>query len=296
MEARSQSAGGVVMHRYAQTNVQWINQLRAEGYSQPAIEFAWQSYQFALQLFAGQYLPSGKPFIDHFIGTASILTSLQLPMKVVVAGLIHAAYRYGDFGAAGIGISQSKREQIVSAVGDEIETYLARYEKGDWSLRNLATLFDGLDELPTLDRDVLLIRLASELERCLDLGELYFPDIEKRRAAQQKFVESSAPLWVRIADRLGFALLAAELKTVFGEMAASQGEVGPRIRTHHQGAFLVRPESLCEHVGVGARRKLYRACGLVSRIPVRAKRFCKKVFEARVEKDTSATGRSPGRQ
>jgi (p)ppGpp synthase/HD superfamily hydrolase len=274
------------MHRYSQTNVQLINQLRSEGYSQPDIEFVWKTYQFAVQLFAGLYLPSGKPFIDHFVGTASILTSLRLPVEVVVAGLIHAAYRYGDFGEARSGVSQSKRKQVVDIVGGEIEAYVARYENRNWNLQNLAILYDGLDDLSSLDRNVILIRMASELERCLDLGELYFPDTQQRRAAQQKFIETGAPLWVKMAGRLGFASFSAEMKTVFEEMAASKGLVGPRVQTQQQGAFLVRPESLSERLGVGIRRRLYRGYWLASRIPNRAKRFCKRGLGAWIGSET----------
>ena len=80
------------MHPYAQTNVQLFNQLRSQGYSQNDRERVREAYEFAMRLFTGLFLPSGKTFIDHLVGTASILTSLRMPVEVVVAGLIHAAY------------------------------------------------------------------------------------------------------------------------------------------------------------------------------------------------------------
>ena len=64
-------------------------------------------------LFAGLFLPSGKTFIDHLVGAAGILLPyLHMPVELVAAGLIHAAYLHGDFGGATKGISEIKRKQL----------------------------------------------------------------------------------------------------------------------------------------------------------------------------------------
>ena len=88
------------MHAYAQTNVQLFNQLQSEGYSKKDRERVREAYEFAMRLFTSLFLPSGKTFIDHLVGTASILASLHMPVEIVAAGLIHAAYLHGDFGGA----------------------------------------------------------------------------------------------------------------------------------------------------------------------------------------------------
>ena len=75
------------MHAYAQTNVQLFNQLQSEGYSARDRELVRLAYEFAMGLFTGLFLPSGKTFIDHLVGTASILTSLHVPVEVVAASV-----------------------------------------------------------------------------------------------------------------------------------------------------------------------------------------------------------------
>src|SRR5205809_5329802 len=99
----------MAMHAYAQTNIQLLNQLRAGGYATAELARIRDVYEFAMLLFTGRYQPCGKPFIDHLVGTASILAFLHRPVEVVAAGLIHAAYVYGDFGSFRSGISDAKR-------------------------------------------------------------------------------------------------------------------------------------------------------------------------------------------
>jgi (p)ppGpp synthase/HD superfamily hydrolase len=95
--------------KYAQTNVQLFRQMRSEGYSQDERQLVFESYELGMHLFCGLYLPSGKPFIDHLVGTASILVSLRMSAHIVAAGLLHAAYIHGDFGSARQGITKRKQ-------------------------------------------------------------------------------------------------------------------------------------------------------------------------------------------
>ena len=66
-------------------------------------ELVRRTYEFAMLLFTGLFLPSGKGFIDHLVGTASNLASLHTRIEIVAAGLIHAAYLHGDFWRRGKG-------------------------------------------------------------------------------------------------------------------------------------------------------------------------------------------------
>lgn len=105
------------MHSYAQTNLQLFNQLRLEGYSNTELGCILNAYKLAMYLFTGCFRPSGKTFIAYVVGTASTLSSLHLPAKVVAAALIHAAYASRDFGNEEKGISDAKREQIKPSNG-----------------------------------------------------------------------------------------------------------------------------------------------------------------------------------
>src|SRR5262249_55876232 len=145
------------MHVYAQTNVQLFNQLRSEGYSKKDRERVRETYEFAMRLFTGLFLPSGKTFIDHLVGTASILASFHVSIEIVAAGLIHAAYLHGDFGGAIKGISKAKRKQVRDALGEAIEEYVVKYDQLVWSTPNIRAVHDNLADLQPVDREVLLM-------------------------------------------------------------------------------------------------------------------------------------------
>lgn len=145
------------MHTYAQTNVQLLNQLRSDGYSEKERAFILAAYEFGIYIFLGLYLASGKPFIDHLVGTASILASLYAPVEVVAAGLLHAAYLHGDFGSVRKGASKAKREQVRRVVGEQVQEYIIRYDRLPLGLQKSAALHDRFNKLDTHDRTVLLM-------------------------------------------------------------------------------------------------------------------------------------------
>ena len=118
------------MHSYAQTNIQLFNQLKRDSYSDAELACIRNAYELAMRLFTGLYRASGKTFIAHIVGTASILSSLHAPAEVVTAGVLHAAYKHGDFGNWAKGVSDAKREQVRRAFGDKVEEYVAREELG----------------------------------------------------------------------------------------------------------------------------------------------------------------------
>lgn len=264
------------MHTYAQTNVQLFNQLRSEGYSQEERAFISDTYEFGMRIFAGLYLASGKPFIDHLIGTASILVSLHAPVEVVAAGLIHAAYLHGDFGSIRKGVSKSKREQVRRAVGEPIEEYIFRYDRLPLGLQQIAAIHEHFDDLDALDRTVLLIRSANELEHHLDLGSLYFPG-EKQQRGHQRYMEAYGPLVVAMTERLAFRSLGAEITTAFGKIASVKPPLEPCVRCKDTDAYLVAPGSYRQRFSVRSWRKLSQAYGLRFLLLRRAKRLCGRV-------------------
>lgn len=97
----SMSCGDRMMHFYAQTILQLYGQPQRQAYSIVEI-----SLVRASSLFTGRFQYSGKPFIAHKGGTASVLGSLRLPAPLVAAGLLHNVYRQGDFGDGGSGVPQ----------------------------------------------------------------------------------------------------------------------------------------------------------------------------------------------
>lgn len=255
------------MHAYAQTNVQLFNQLQSEGYSKKDRERVREAYEFAMRLFTGLFLPSGKTFIDHLVGTASILASLHVSADLVIAGLIHAAYLHGNFGGIRKGISKATRKRVRRAVGEEVEEYVVRYERMPWDPKILPMLRGTIDKLSSIDRDVLLMRLANDLEHNLDLGSLYRDD-------WRAYIQRAGPDMVSIAEKLGFSSLSAEMTSVFRDIVLTQTLMEPRIRTSEPNAFLIVPASYHERFRVVYLSRVRRFC---SEILNRLRRLRRKV-------------------
>lgn len=253
------------MYSYAQTNIQLFNQLQSEGYSNNDLVCVLNSYELAMELFTGLFRPSGKTFIDHSIGTASILVSLHVPVNIVVAGLLHAAYVHGDFGSVSIrSISDDKRKQVIHAIGEQVEEYVAEYTTFRWNSQTIPTICVRLNALTPIERDVVLMRLANELEDNLNLGVLYCSDAERRR----EFIKRFGPIMVDMADKLGFPTLASELGRAFRETTATEIPEELRSRSGQIRAYLIapksyrkRPSAVCCHLltsGLGRSRKLFQ--------------------------------------
>ncbi|MBD2740768.1 DUF6817 domain-containing protein [Coleofasciculus sp. FACHB-1120] len=205
------------MHSFSQTNIQLFNQLRAEGYSSNDLSCIRDAYQLTMQLFTGAFRASGKTFIAHLVSTASILASLRVPVEVVAAGLLHATYTHGDFGDGKKGISDAKREQVKRAVGKEVEEYLARYAMFSWNKKTIPAIFHRFDTLDPLDRNILLVRLANELEEYLDFGIVYCGDFK-----HQQYINYDGHLIIEMAQKLGFPNLANHLAEAVKETALAE--------------------------------------------------------------------------
>lgn len=208
------------MHSFAQTNIQLFNQLRSEGYPNTDITCIRDAYQLTIQLFTGAFRASGKTFIAHLVNTASILASLHVPVKVVAAGLLHATYAtytHGGFGDGIKGISDIRRQQVKGAVSKDIEEYLARYAALSWNKQTIPVIFQHFDTLDSIDRDVLLVRLANELEEYLDFGILYCGNFK-----HQQYINYDSHLIVEMAQKLGFPALAVQLENSFKEVSSSE--------------------------------------------------------------------------
>lgn len=220
---------------YAQTNIQLFNQLCLNNYSEVDLKYMCDIYELALQLFASRLRGSGKPFLSHLVGTASILATLQAPKNVIAAGLLHAAYIYGEYGTGECGMTDAKREQVRQVVGSETEQLIADYTTLKWNQCTIPKIRDCIDLLNSHSRQVLLMRLANELEDHLDLGVLYCGNAKQRR----EYIRSSLFMCVEMATQLGFSSLATALECAFEECLLV--ELPAVIRGIKNSSFLLQP-------------------------------------------------------
>jgi (p)ppGpp synthase/HD superfamily hydrolase len=194
-------------HSYAQTNIQLYNQLQAAGYSPLEQQRVFGAHQLGLLLFGGLVRPNGKLFMAHLIGTASILVAQSARVAVVIAGLLHAAYSHGQFPDPRRGATSRKRARVRSIVGTDTEMLIDGYARlklnhpaiEAWSQRDFSK--------DSTERDIVMIRLANELEDHLDLANQYGG--KKKRYGPDN---QGAALLAEIARKMGLADLAQELE------------------------------------------------------------------------------------
>jgi hypothetical protein len=141
------------------------------GYTADDLAHFKKAHWSALVLSSGGYRPCGRPFINHLIGTASVLVHYGFETRLVVGGLLHAAYTHAprmrggaqetvDTVARWLGGADTPTERIV-------RNYTARSSR--WGpLSNL----DNWQDIATIeDVDTALIALASLLDMRLS-GEI----------------------------------------------------------------------------------------------------------------------------
>ncbi len=203
---------------YAQTNIQLYQQLRSDGHSSSELAVVAAAYRSASRLYAGRFLASGRVFIAHVVGVAGILGTLRLPIGVVAAGLVHNAYGTGDFGPGRSGTSDRPRRFLRQAVGEDVESYVFGFRNHPWTRRAIEGALADPGRLNSMERMVLLMRLADVLEHHRDLDLLHGGDAEARRER----IRRDGSLRTELARTLGFPELASELDRVFEETLSSE--------------------------------------------------------------------------
>lgn len=220
---------------YAQTNIQLYRQLAELGYPSTDVSRVHRGHGLAMKLFTGLYRGSGRPFLSHLVGTASVLASIRAPIEVVTAGLLHSAYSHGEFGNYWRGPDQAKRAQVVAAVGEEVEALVFEYTRLPWTAETIGALADTAAS--SEDGQVLLMRLANEVDDHQDLGLLYVSEVERRR----EFIRTALHRCPEMAERLGYPALALELAHVLDETL--NAEVPSALQGPQDDSFLLAPAS-----------------------------------------------------
>ncbi len=240
------------MHAYAQTSVQLFNQLQRQAYSSEDLRRIYACYELAMPLFAGRYTASGKTFIAHLVGTASVLAAHGAPVSTVAAGLLHSVYANGDFGGWRRGISRANRAEVRRTMGSEVEEYVYRFATLLWTYDSMRTIHDELDHFDAIGRTVVFMRLADWREHHLDHGILYRGD----GASYQQVIPRIAPALVGMAERLGFPALGAELSRALSEAVAI--EIPAELRRRPDAHFVLVPRSYKRRVPAATYQALRR--------------------------------------
>ncbi|TRU57949.1 MAG: hypothetical protein EWV48_12085 [Microcystis aeruginosa Ma_QC_C_20070823_S13] len=100
-------------------------------------------------------------------------------------------------------------------MGKKIESYIARYTALKWNQSSAINIFNHLEKLDQTHKEVLLIRLANELEDYHDSGVLYCAKYQERL----DYLNACSHLMVAMAQKLGYPNLAIALEQIFKESA-----------------------------------------------------------------------------
>lgn len=142
----------------AQTNLELYAQAIRHGWEPPQRRMLADAYQFALRQVYPLARGSGKPFIAHLVGTASLVLESACPDDWVVAALLHALYQ--DRVPFEGGLPPVDRRNVVSdRFGSSVDDIVFRYTA--FESTDLGRFLPGNADA---ERDVLTIRLADELE------------------------------------------------------------------------------------------------------------------------------------
>jgi (p)ppGpp synthase/HD superfamily hydrolase len=208
-----------------------------------------------MPLFSGRFQSSGRVFISHVIGTASILASLRLPAQVVAAGLLHNVYEVGDFGDGKTGISKAKRGTVRRAVGREGEEYVARFATLRWNSRTILATCDEPTALGPIDRGAVLLRLADHLEHLLAFDVPFYKGF-----GGQRYTDGDHAI-VRLAERLGFPTLAAEIERAMRDTTLAEISRELHSRRGQARSSVIVPKSYRRRLSLSLRHLLARGLG-----------------------------------
>jgi hypothetical protein len=189
----------------AQTIVQLLDQLDTIGYEPEALLKVRDAYMVAAQLFAESFRGSGRPFLAHLVGTASILAAYGANPALIAASLHHASYAHGRFPEEIRGVAAMRR-WLRRRVGDMVEGLVLAYS----TLDPQAVEPDRLDDMPIAAAQAVLIRMANAIED--RQGDHNYFDSSAWLSESNDLVQRSMPVFAAVADRLGYGAMTAILQ------------------------------------------------------------------------------------
>ena len=97
-----------------QTRSELLDAARERGYTRNELAMIANAYHLAHVLMDGGYRPCARPFINHLVGTASVLVRYGFRAETVAAGLLHSAYTHAPHPAAG---AREAAKAVCAALG-----------------------------------------------------------------------------------------------------------------------------------------------------------------------------------
>lgn len=228
----------MAMRPFALTYPQLMNQALAQGLDEESLRRMRTAYELAEWEFDGFYRGQGMSFLCHLVRTASIVLAERQPIHVVMAALLHALYRKEEFyGARNGQVTWRKRNRVQGVVGKDVEALIWEYRHFPWSTEE--AMHRHLEHLETYGermRQILVVRLANQLEDYLDLGMIYRGASPSRMEREFSYWEES----LLLARRLGLVQLAEEMDEAYKAHRTTPSLPGNVLR--HKGGVYKLPD------------------------------------------------------
>ena len=124
----------------------------------------------AMRLSTGIYRPCGRPFLNHLVGTASVLLFYGFSIRMVLAGLLHSAFSHGASPATAAADDTIARlfEQLGS-VGAAVASMATRYDQRASTYKESLGKLKNAGGLPLQLAETLLLEAANDIDMHLSL-------------------------------------------------------------------------------------------------------------------------------
>jgi len=202
-----------------------LTQAFAQGYTQADLDLLTKAHNAAMTLFVGGFRPCARPFTAHCIGTASALVAFGFAPRIVVAGLLHAAYSHAPLGPQPHAALSELSVRIRDTFGDRTEQAIRRYARFQQAPEAWRDAHP-IDALTVDDAETVAIAIANEIDEWAS-GELH---ISRKRSP-------SSPEWTAYFTALAGALDIPAFAQTLAALANAIPPEGFAVRQPHSESF-----------------------------------------------------------
>lgn len=207
-----------------QTSMELLKQAFVCGYGRENLFLIDKACSVAMALFGDGYRPCGRPFLLHMVGTSSVLIAFGFSPRVVVCGMLHAAYTHVPVGSLANDSLDAVQRMLRSKFGVRVEQIILEYARFQ---RDPAVWIGKrpLNQLTLDDATVMAIGMANELEEHA-AGEFLFTT--KR---------SSAETWLDYAAKVADVLKVPDLALSLSAASRAPAPDGFNVRRKTNRSF-----------------------------------------------------------
>jgi hypothetical protein len=149
-----------------------LTQAFRQGYTQTDLDLFAKAHSAAMTLFVGGFRPCSRPFTAHCVGTASALVAFGFAPRIVVAGLLHAAYSHAPLGPQPHAALSELSGRIGTTFGERVERIIRRYARFQLA-PDAWREAHPVEALTVDDAETVALAIANEIDEWAS-GELHF--------------------------------------------------------------------------------------------------------------------------